>query len=37
MLARDLALLDPKRSAALLDEIDELARMIYALRERVER
>ena len=36
ILARDLGLIDGKRSAPLLGEIDELARMLHALRKKVE-
>ena len=36
ILARDLGFLERERSVGVLAEIDELARMIYALRQRVE-
>ena len=36
ILARDLGFLDRERSVPILAEIDELGRMIYALRQKVE-
>jgi four helix bundle protein len=36
ILARDLGFLDRERSVPILAEVDELARMIYALRQKVE-
>jgi four helix bundle protein len=36
MLARDLGYLDEKRSEALLGEVPDVARMLHALRTKVE-
>jgi four helix bundle protein len=37
LLGRDLTFIDHDRSRALLAEIDEIARMLYVLRQKVER
>ena len=37
ILSRDLGYIDKDRSVGLLGELDEIARMLYALRQKVER
>jgi four helix bundle protein len=37
ILSRDLGFIDKERSRALLVELDEISRMLYALRQKVER
>jgi len=37
ILGRDLGFIDKDRSAGLLAELDQIARMLYTLRQKVER
>jgi four helix bundle protein len=37
ILSRDLGFIDKERSSALLVELDEISRMLYVLRQKVER